>query len=295
MTATFDEAELMTRRLQLPGTFNVRDVGGYTAADGRTVRWRTLWRGDALGSVDEAGLELLVTLGVRTCLDLRDIHEREAAPDHLPDDVEVVSVALLGAGSPTALVAGTAGADHDGEPTVPVPEFNGLRDVYLMLVDERGDGLARAVGALARPGALPGIVHCAAGKDRTGVVVALVLGALGVPDELIAADFAATALFLDGDFRARLTQPVTAGGLDPDRVEEMLRSDPELILEVLERVRDRHGSAAAYLLDHGMKPEELEALRAALLEEAPGHLPPPYPTPTAPVPPVSPDSESSHV
>jgi protein-tyrosine phosphatase len=262
VTGTRDEAALLARRLPLSGTFNVRDVGGYRSADGRSVKWNTLWRGDALHRLDDQGRQVLVELGLRMSLDLREPAERTAAPDLTPEGVELVSLPLFSSVAPEVLLAEQSATERQ--------RFTTLDEAYFLLVDQRGPVLAQAVRALVQPGALPAVVHCTAGKDRTGVVVALVLAALGVPDEVIAVDFAATSLFLNEEFRQGLRSHVAAG-LSPDIDEErraaMLACGPDLILRALDRIRETHGDVESYLVHHGMTPEDLGRLRLLLLEE----------------------------
>ena len=160
------------RRIALPGTQNLRDLGGYPAAGGGTVRWRTLLRSDALHRLDDAGRAALGGLGLRTVIDLRTDQEVEAAPSAL---------------------------DGTGARTFHIPLFSDeaisrlppeRAAIYRYMIDDCGAAIAAAVGRLCAGGALPGLIHCTAGKDRTGLVAALVLDVIGVPDELIAADYA---------------------------------------------------------------------------------------------------------
>ena len=104
-----------------------------------------------------------------------------------------------------------------------------------------------------------------AGKDRTGIVVALTLSALGVPDDVIAADYAATDLFLGAEFRAVATARAAARGIDAAQYARLLTCEPGLILGLLEYVRAQHGSARAYLASHGLASSELDDLRGRLI------------------------------
>src|SRR5579875_2087549 len=123
----------------------------------------------------------------------------------------------------------------------------------------------RPLRHVAEPGALPALVHCTAGKDRTGVLVALTLAALGVPDHLIADDYALSRGYLYGlteGGRAR----IDTAGLPERFAPELLAAPPQLILAVLERARGQVGSIPGYLLAHGLREQELAALREALVE-----------------------------
>jgi protein-tyrosine phosphatase len=234
------------RWIPLAGTFNLRDLGGYPAAGGRTVRWRTLLRSDALHLAGPAGAAALAGYGLRTVVDLRTPAEVALAPSADAGFASrVVHVSLLG--------------DHLDES----PES--LEAIYRYLITERGTAVAAVVGALCAAGAVPALVHCSAGKDRTGVVIGLVLAVLGVPDKVIAADFALSARYLNPQATAALGQLQASSGLSK-LTTELLACPPELMAQVLSWVRESHGSAAGYLAAQGVSPAELAALRASLTE-----------------------------
>ncbi len=261
MSTLIDDDAMIARRLALSGTYNVRDVGGYPTVDGRTVKWQTLFRGDALHQVDEEGRAAFTEIGLRTLVDLRDDDERAAAPDNLHPEVRVVHVPVFSKASPEAILEADEKVIDRSSPTL-------MADVYRMLVHAHGDKVVEAIRELARPGSLPAIVHCTAGKDRTGIVIALVLEVAGVPDEVIAIDFTATNLFLNEEFRSTVLRATGDVGRDEESVKRMLACPPELILDVLAGIREKHGSVEQYLIDHGMTIEEIAALRAELLVDA---------------------------
>jgi protein-tyrosine phosphatase len=235
------------RRIGLPGTMNLRDLGGYPAGDGGVVRWRTLLRSDALDRLDENGRTALAALGLRTVVDLRTDEEAQDAPSALEGTgARIFRVPLL-----RAEALGRLPPD--------------LAAVYRYLIDDRGPAIATAVGHLCRAGALPGLVHCSAGKDRTGVVTALILGALGVPDDIIAADYALSASYLDPDAAAVISRIQAIGGAASRLSLSVLGSPPELILMALARARARAGSVCGYLVRHGLSEAELGELRTALV------------------------------
>jgi protein-tyrosine phosphatase len=258
MTSTIEEAELLARRVPLEGTFNVRDIGGYATLDGRRTAWRVLLRGDALHRVDDEGRELLRDYGIRTSLDLREDDERSTAPDRLHDEVVLVSIPLFTYSPPEP--------EDFAVGTIDRGALTNLADAYRALVLQRGTVLVAAIRELLRPGALPAVVHCTAGKDRTGVLIALMLSSIGVADEVIAADYAATSLFLTEEFLEAAATRSLAAGYDTARLKAMLGCEPELILDVLEEIRHTYGGVTAFLSQHGMTGEELARLRGLLLE-----------------------------
>jgi protein-tyrosine phosphatase len=232
------------RRIELAGLLNFRDVGGYPVAGGGSVRWRTLFRSDALHRLDSAGVAAVTGLGLRTVVDLRTQLEADYAPS--PVCGRVTHIPVL------------TGGDFQGVPL----DLGGL---YRYFVDECGGQIAAAIAELCGDDALPALVHCSAGKDRTGVVIALILAVLGVPDELIAADYALSGLYLDPDETPAIGQLSASTGLGEELTRALLSSPPELILEILDRVRAVTGSVDGYLLAHGLAGSGLARLRAALI------------------------------
>ena len=120
--------------------------------------------------------------------------------------------------------------------------------------------------SLAAPGALPALVHCTAGKDRTGLVIALLLRLVGVDADTIAADYHATAACLAGDFMVEFRRRTEARGIDWQAYAPLLKCPPEFMLRLLTYVDETYGSVQTYLGQAGVAADELTALQAALLE-----------------------------
>jgi protein-tyrosine phosphatase len=241
------------RHLAIPGTLNFRDAGGYPVADGGVTGWRRLFRSDGLHRLGLGATNLLGRLGLRTVLDLRTSAETQLAPSPVDD--------LAGNGALTMNIS------LIGDDLSEIPDA--LEAIYDYIVDRRGAEIAAAIRSLARPGALPGLVHCTAGKDRTGIVIAFVLAAIGVPDEFVAADYALTARYLDPASTPAIGLVSGDTGLDEELTLELLASPPELILRALDRARrvtsGGHGGIDGYLAAHGVTAEDLSRLRAALV------------------------------
>jgi protein-tyrosine phosphatase len=254
------------RHLPLPGTINVRDVGGYPAGPARRTRWRTLLRSDALHLLDDAGRAVFAQIDLRTVVDLRQPSEVGRAPDafgRLP--VRTEHIPLYSSAAPNGLRAILFGAAGDAPDGGPDRRTITLRAVYDFLVDRCGPELASAVRALAAPGALPALVHCSAGKDRTGIVVAFALDIAGVADADIIADYALTGEYVNThrpDALRQIAGSADLGGLAVNA--ELFTSPPEAIRGTLERVRAGYGSVRGYLTRHGASDAELDALAAAL-------------------------------
>jgi protein-tyrosine phosphatase len=235
------------RHLWLDGTDNLRDVGGYPTQAGSSVAWRTLFRSDSLHRLGSDGAAGLAALNLRTIVDLRS-------------DIEVEQRPSAVAGLPARIVR----APLVGDPAA-LPPLTGLAEEYRYMIDECGDSIGAAVRELCAPGALPALVHCAAGQDRTGVVIALVLTVLGVPDELIGADYSLSSVYLDPDSTAVIGR-LKAGGPGDTGTAELLSSSAGLILNMLAWARAAGGgSVSGYLMAHGVGAFDLAVLRSALV------------------------------
>lgn len=227
----------------LEGLVNFRDLGG-RAAEGGRVRRGVLFRSDSLAYATPADADRLVReLRLATVIDLRGEYEVEQ----------------LGRG-PLASRVGCYAA--------PIADVSGAEDLvghYVAMLEEKGEVLAGAVRHLAGPGALPAVFHCEAGCDRTGVLAAVVLGLLGVADDEIAADYAATAAAMP-TIHERVAVVVDRLGLPP-RPPSLLVWEPEaaMMSRTLDVVRQRWGDMPGWARAHGVTPAELAALRARLV------------------------------
>jgi protein-tyrosine phosphatase len=251
------------RWIRLPGTTNLRDLGGYPSTDGGTVRWRTLLRSDALHRLDDSGRAALLGLGLRTVIDLRTDEEVMATPS-----------ALAGTG-------GTAGTAGSRVRSYHVPLFDAsaigrlppeLAAIYRYMIDDRGAAIAEAVGRLCASNALPGLIHCTAGKDRTGLVAAIVLEVIGVPDDIIAADYAMSGTCLDPGAATAISQIRAVSGVGRWLDLGALGAQPRVIHEALGYIRAGAGTVTGYLLQNGLTPRDIETLRRALVAPGPSGI-----------------------
>lgn len=242
------------RLIELEAVHNFRDMGGYATSDGRETAWRMLYRADGLYHATPADVAVIESLGLCTVIDLRtdgELAERGSYQPHTAARFHHVPVLDL-----TWSVVDHPEYEHDIEFLVWA-----YRDM-LRLGSQR---IADTFHLLAAPGALPAVFHCAAGKDRTGLVAALLLGSLGVIDEHICADYALTQ---DGMNRMRAWAQHAYPTMFPAMAavpSAMLAALPEAIQVVLDDVRASHGSVRGFVESIGVGAAEIDHLVERLL------------------------------
>ncbi|UGS37736.1 tyrosine-protein phosphatase [Capillimicrobium parvum] len=252
--------------IDLDGAVNVRDLGGLPVADGGATARDVLVRADNLQDLSARDVALLVEdVGVRVVVDLRTGTEVELeGPGPLAGDdrVEVRHHSLYPeAGRNTDVEVDDLLPWQAGGPT-PDAETPAVR-AYLGYLRDRPDSIVAALRAVAgTDGAV--VVHCAAGKDRTGVVCALALEAVGVERSAVIADFAATAERLDAILRRLRSTPTYALDLDGRPAHTHLPR-AETMERVLALIEERHGGPAAWLDEHGFGAADRAALRERLV------------------------------
>jgi protein-tyrosine phosphatase len=240
----------LQRHLALEGTHNFRDAGGYPTRDGGSVRWRTLFRSDSLHALTPAGQQAFHALGIRSQVDVRAHSEVEQFPSVFAASVDVTYAHL-----PLAIDSGK----H-------IPRANTLEELNVKLLDHAGQSIARILTSLAQPGAMPAVVNCVAGKDRTGLLIGLLLDLAGVDETTIVDDYLLTAEHA----KLLLAQIVELGvgmyGRNREEIMPLMSVRPEVMAGTLAHLHERHGGAAAYMRAIGMPAETVDVLRVSLVE-----------------------------
>ncbi len=260
--------ELDSRILNWEGCFNVRDLGGLPAAEGRRVRHGAVVRSDILTRLTAAGQSALVAHGVRTIVDLRFADEVATDGNSYPfgssqtprsgSDVRYSNV-------PLNIDRDPARSEELHAAYRSAPNRAAINRLDL---DWSQTGVATALAAVAdaEPGGV--LVHCHAGKDRTGIVVALALSLAGVSDEDIADDYALTMLSLE-PLIVEWLDSIATDETERARLRSLAMPTREAMLDTLGYVRATHGSAESYLRGGGMTSDQIGRLKDRLLDE--GH------------------------
>jgi len=246
-------SESPARHLNLTGASNFRDLGGYPAADGRRVRWRQIFRSNHLGHVTEADIRILRSLGLRSAFDFRGLEERALATCAL-EEIEVHSLPI----EPTVTAELLSRLAASGSVS-PADALEVMRNSYRDYVRQSTPSY-RALFAHLIEDRAPLVIHCTAGKDRTGFACALILHALGVSDEMISEDYLLTNRYYRRD--------PTAGSDLPDDVRQVLGTvQAGFLAAAFEAIDADYGDLESYLRDGlGLRAAEREQLAARYLE-----------------------------
>jgi protein-tyrosine phosphatase len=247
------------RLIQMDQVHNFRDLGGYPTASGATTKWRTLFRADGLHRLRGAGdIEIVQAFGLKSVIDLRTKREQQEQGIFPLDDIEVDfhHVSIVDA----------TWSDSQETPQIDDPvEFLvwGYRD----LLEVGSEKFALALRILSSQENVPAVFHCAAGKDRTGVLAALVLSTVGVSDDIICGDYGLTRRSIEKTISwAKLHYPEMA-----TRWTEInpvyLAAEPQAMHVILNDLVSAHGSVINYVRSLGVSESEIQSLTALLLDQ----------------------------
>jgi protein-tyrosine phosphatase len=247
-----------TRRLELEGAYNVRDLGGYKTVDGHRTRWKTFLRSDGMHRLSARDQATLLGYGIRTVVDLRRTKEVEEAPNVFEHSDRVSYLHHNLSGDDLQAIA--------PEPVADLDPVHRIAQSYSRGLDNRQAQYRDALAALASPGTLPAIFHCTAGKDRTGLIAALILGNAAVPTETIVEDYALSGRYWFEACLATDTDPDVALRVHTWQEFQGQACPPAAMLQVLQHLEDRYGGIQVYMRTIGLTDEQIESLRTAALE-----------------------------
>jgi protein-tyrosine phosphatase len=267
-----DPAHLVSRRLPLGGAFNLRDLGGYQTADGRTTMWQRVYRCDHMNTLADADLALISSLGLTRVHDFRLEKERLRQPSRVPAG-STAEVRLLNVGD-----AGTDETAVDvildilaGRRPLPPPTF--WDEGYLDMIDRARPMFVSLLTGLTEldplptvPGApLPAMFHCTGGKDRTGLGAAFLLELLGVDRVTIMSDFLATNVYRTPSRAVALADQLASVGITISDALPILGVTRSALTGAWNAIDAEHGNVHGYLVAAGLDPSVPELLRSTLL------------------------------
>ena len=243
------------RRLPFEGVVNFRDLGGYPTARGGRTRWGRVFRSDALHRFTALDLAVFDELGIRTVLDLRWDDERSRAPNPVPSEQIIITGRGEGAAPPAYRGRREA---REGEQL--------LHESYVGMLRHSGPRFGRLLSRLARSEGLPAVIHCAGGKDRTGMSAALLLTWLGVDRETVLDDYVLTSRFRTAEDEPEFYDRLLAEGMAPEAALAAMGTSRWAMADALAVLDGEYGGVEAYLRGQaGMAAEVLDRLRSELV------------------------------
>jgi protein-tyrosine phosphatase len=251
----------IARRLNWPDCRNTRDLGGLPLRAGGVTRMAVLVRSDNLASLTSVGRRAMMDYGVTTVIDLRAASELKGAPG--PPFSAFQTTTAVSPPEPEIQATIPAYVNLplvDDEIAFVLNEAPTMPDRYKVMIDRRQNALGTIFNAIAKADG-PVLFHCFAGKDRTGLVAALMLSLAGVEPDAIGADYAET----DSQLATRYAEWLARAA--PERVEEMrdeLRCPPDWMLSTLQHVEEKWGGVESYLEAAGVPPANIDRLTARL-------------------------------
>lgn len=238
----------MPPSLPWPNCLNVRDLGGTPTVEGLTVQPGRLIRSDNLTRLSDEGVRAVRAHGVGLIIDVRSSYEVEGDANPFQDghegEVAYVNLPLIDADAPELSLPAT------------------LDDMYRWNLDYYGDSMVRILRAFAAAPAGPVAVHCHSGKDRTGLITAVLLSLAGVSAHTIADDYAQSGAHLRDSFAEMLAH---ADEADREQLAEELTSRPETMVAAIQYLESQHGGIGHYLRSLGVEPDLVAAIRRRLL------------------------------
>jgi protein-tyrosine phosphatase len=238
------------RWVALDGAFNFRDLGGYATGQGTRLRWGSLYRSDALHHISAGDVEVLTGLGVDLVIDLR-----------APEEIAAVGRGVLSDG-PFAYLNTPVIPSISGE-AVGAPPGDDIGERYLWYLEVGRQALVDAIEALAESDRGAVVFHCTAGKDRTGVLAALVLAMLDVAYDDIVVDYALTNRALPSILDRLATDPLHGAAVAQMPADRRIVR-PEAMRRFLQLLDDKHGGARSWAKSAGLAPTCLDSLRTRL-------------------------------
>ena len=237
------------------GTYNVRDLGGYKTEDGHRTKSHTLIRAGNLDKLPEASQQQLIAYGIKTVIDIRDEWEVAHYPNAFADSPHVtyLNIPLLG----DAL-------SNDDAWQKDTADYDRLSDLYITYLEGCKRQIAAILTTIANQD-MPTVFHCHAGKDRTGIIAALLLSMSGVSVEDIATDYSLS----DQHIQHLITewrQYAVANGQDMEEFARKTASRPETMVEMMDYLNRTYGSTRDYLRSCGISDVVIDTIKVALSE-----------------------------
>jgi len=253
-----DETQLYKRIIQLENSINIRDIGGYSGLDGRTVKWGKVIRSEELCHLSDNDVDYFRDLGLKHAFDFRNEAKAFKQVDRLPETTEYHLLPIF-----DSLDFGIGKTDFTQPGTV--DQF--MRAIYKTQTEERAQCFAEVLKYLTLPHELPLLYHCTNGKDRTGFMTFLILSLLGVDEATIISDYTLTNLTFDESFDLLGNIMSEELGIENHHLWEFYGVKPDWLKISINYIKENFGSVENYLLSEtDLSAQDFAKIRDNLLE-----------------------------
>jgi len=243
------------RHLALSGAYNFRDLGGYRTRSGATTKWRRIIRADSPHRLSKQDIDKLLGQGLTSVIDMRSNNEIKSAPNPFAvhSRVNYQNIGLFDHLAPNAM------PDDNRRPS-----NDPLLDFYVTTLANRQSAIRDVLNAIATAQKGAVMFHCTAGKDRTGLISALLLGLVEVKEEEIISDYVQTKPLITELVREFL-ELAKRNGADLTSYRPLLECNPDTMRKVMQHIKDRYNSVPDFLTEIGLQPISITLLKTRLL------------------------------
>lgn len=251
----------MQRYIDIPGAHNIRDLGGYVTKDGRTLKWRNIFRGGIMNNIDMNAIDQMKSLELCSICDFRTIAEQTASPDKWHDLEKLKMYPLpIGEGRVDKLETLTASNFNPGK-------AHHLYKANRSYVKQEADKFRAFIDILLVESNYPILFHCTAGKDRTGFASIILLTLLGIDQKTILEDYLLTNKYTEAFIETHLQSISKHLGIEPDLLVTIFQAKESYIQGAFDAIDEDYGSFDNYLQKGlNITNQETEKLKAILLE-----------------------------
>ncbi|MCP4669405.1 MAG: tyrosine-protein phosphatase [Deltaproteobacteria bacterium] len=250
------------RRISLEGSVNFRDIGGYETGDGARLKWGQVFRSDSLARLTAEDQSILKQMGIKVVCDFRTTAEIEKAPDQLPEEGAIEQLHLPITHGEFNFVTALERIKQ-GDDSWITDDF--MVRGYIMNIEEFSHTWGAVLKRITEKKSRPFVFHCTGGKDRAGTCAALILLALGIPEETVIYDHQLSNVFI-ADLWKVIYKRLESYGVDPKKLEPYFTAPLECIVALIDHISSTYGSVTHYLKERaGIGEETLALLKKELL------------------------------
>lgn len=239
------------RFIPIKGAWNFRDTGGYITKNGKSIKWKNVYRAGQLSKITEEDISYLKDLGIKTIIDLRTIRELETQPNVVMDNINDIHMPIND-------------SDYCEDNCKTNKNLNEvMKNSYMYMIDKRAEKFGHVLKLFTSEENFPIVFHCMAGKDRTGITALLLYMIAGLDEDTIISDYT-----LSNYASSRILDYFETFGLDREEMYEYAIADEKWIIDVIDYINEKYNNVEEYLISKaGLTKEEVDSIYYNLIEQ----------------------------